>query len=415
MTALRLHHTVRTAFRALLRTKSRTMLTILGIVIGIAAIMLVTAVGRGAQNLILDQVSGLGSQIVFIEPGREPRGPADFVEAFTDSLTVRDVVALRRLANVPDAVYVSPSVVQIAPVSYGNETYRAQVHGHDEHFMEVFDIRLAFGTPITEDDVARRAHVALIGDKVRTELFGDSDPIGATVQIKGRKFRVIGTMPPKGQAAFIPYDELVVIPHTTVQKYLLGIDYFHMIAMTARRGADLARVKRDIELTLREQHGIMDPSKDDFHVMTQEDIIARIGIIGTALTALLTAIAAIALVVGGIGIMNIMLVAVTERTREIGLRKALGATSRDIRQQFLVEAIALTTIGGAIGVLLGTTLAAAIAFVLSHTVISGWTYHFPVGATVVGLITSAAVGIVFGLYPASQAAKKSPIEALRYE
>lgn len=412
---MRFRDSVTTAIGSLRTNATRAVLTILGIVIGITAIILVMALGSGAQELILDQVRAFGSDTIFIEPGREPHGPADFIEAFTDSLTERDAEALRRPANVSGALVVSPSVVQATSVAYENETYRAQVHGHDEHFMDVFDIVLDQGTPLSQDDVERRTSVAVIGAKVRTELFGDRDPIGEYVRVKGRRFRVIGTLPAKGQAAFVPYDDLVVIPYTTMQKYLLGIDHFHMIAVQAAANADVAGVKRDIEATLREQHGITDSEKDDFHVMTQQDVVDRIGVIATALTALLTALAAISLVVGGVGIMNIMLVAVAERTREIGLRKAIGARDADIRRQFLLESIVLTVAGGVIGVAIGAALAFLAAFALRHTVATGWSFTFPVSAALLGIGVAAAIGLIFGLYPAQKAARKSPIEALRYE
>jgi len=412
---MRFRDSVATAIESLRTNATRAVLTILGIVIGITAIIIVMALGRGAEDLILNQVRAFGSDMIFIEPGREPRGPADFIEAFTDSLTERDAEALRRSANVPGALVVSPSVVQATSAVYENETYRAQVHGHDEHFTDVFDIVLDQGVPLSRDDVERRASVAIIGAKVRTELFGDRDPIGSSVRVKGRRFRIIGTLPAKGQAAFVPYDDLVVVPYTTMQKYLLGINHFHMIAVKAAADADVARVKRDIEATLRESHGITDPEKDDFHVMTQRDVADRIGVIATALTALLVALAAISLVVGGVGIMNIMLVAVAERTREIGLRKSLGARNADIRRQFLFEAVALTVAGGVIGVALGATLAALIAFILRRTVASGWSFTFPLEAALLGVAIAAFVGLVFGLYPARLAARKSPIEALRFE
>jgi len=412
---MRLRDSATTAVRSLRTNATRSALTILGIVIGITAIILVMALGRGAQDLILNQVRAFGSESIFIEPGREPRGPADFAEIFTDSLTRRDVEALERPGNVLDLEFLSPLVAQIATVAHESETYRAQLRGASEHFPDILDVVPAEGSFFTREDVERLASVAVIGAKVKQELFGPSNAVGEHVKVKGRPFLVVGVIAPKGAASFIPYDDLVVVPVTTAQKYLLGIDHYHVIAARARTGADMNRVKAEITLTLREQHRITDPTKDDFHVSTQQDAVDRIGVIATALTALLAALAAISLVVGGVGIMNIMLVAVVERTREIGLRKALGARDADIRRQFLLEAIVLTVAGGVIGVLLGAALAFVVALVLSRTVAIGWSFTFPISAALLGIGVAAIVGLIFGLYPAQKAARKSPMEALRYE
>ena len=412
---MRPRHLARTAIHALRVHPSRSALTVLGIVIGITAIILVVSVGRGAQDLILHQVRSFGSQSIFVEPGREPKGPTDFAELLTDSLKSRDAAALANPANVPSVTKVAALVAQVVTAQHESETTRVQLRGTSATFPDIFDLALDQGAFFTEDDVARRASVAVIGDEVRTQLFGASDAMGATIQVKGRPFQVIGTLPRKGDSSIIPYDHLVLIPVTTAQDYLLGIDHYHFIAVRIADGANTARAKADIEATLREQHRIVDPAKDDFHVMTQEDAVARIGIIGTILTTLLTSIAAIALVVGGIGIMNIMFVAVTERTREIGLRKAIGATNSDILRQFLAEAVALTVLGGVIGVMLGSTLAALIAFILRRTVASGWGFTLPISAMLLGVGVSTVIGIIFGLYPAKKASRKSPMEALRYE
>ena len=225
----------------------------------------------------------------------------------------------------------------------------------------------------------------------------------------------MGVLAARGQVAFLNFNDIIIIPYTTAQSYLLGIDHFHEIIVKTTGPEVVERAVRDIELTLRENHGISDPEKDDFFVVTQQGIIDQIKVIIGALTAFLSAVVAIALVVGGIGVMNIMLVSVTERTREIGLRKAIGATNNDILIQFLLEAILLTVMGGFIGIVLGILLSFAASVVLSQVLDFAWVFVFPLSAAILGLGVSAVVGVIFGLYPARQAAKKSPMEALRYE
>ena len=410
-----LKHTLTTARQSLRAKKSRTALTILGIVIGITSIMLVMAVGQGAQNLILDQIQGFGSQTIDIEPGSEPKGPSDFTQLFTDSLTARDVEALKNSGNVQGLTHVAPGVARAMSVSYGSESIRATVMGGTEFTAQVLDMTPAEGAFFTEDDIRERASVAVIGAKVKKDLFGDSDAIGERIKVKGRSFRVVGVATPKGQAAIFNADETVIVPYTTAQEYLLGINYFNFIFARAESEAAVPRAVKQIEATLRERHGIENPDKDDFHIHTQADAVERVKTVTGVLTALLGAVAAISLVVGGVGIMNIMLVSVTERTREIGLRKALGATDADILRQFLIEAVLLTTIGGIIGLILGAVMAFLAALILARLVGVVWQFTFPLDAAFLGLAVSASVGLVFGLYPARQAAKKSPIEALRYE
>ncbi len=410
-----LRHTIKTAFTGLKTNRSRSALTILGIVIGITAIMLVMSVGAGAEQLILNEVKSFGGETIVVEPGREPSGPSDFVEIFTDSLKERDMEAIKRPANVRFLKDVEPAVVQVATVSYENETKRATVRGGADIFFKMLDLKLASGSLYTADDIRERASVAVIGAQIKDDLFGQTDPVGKKVKIKNRSFKVIGVLESRGAGGFIDADNLIMAPYTTVQEYLLGINHYHAIVARATDETVVPQVVRDIEATLRETHGIIDPDKDDFHVTTQEDIVKRIGSISLILSALLVSVAAISLVVGGIGIMNIMLVSVTERTSEIGLRKALGATDKDIMRQFLSEAVMLTAVGGLVGIALGTLLALFAAFILSNFVGLNWHFAFPLQAAFLGLGVSAAIGLGFGLYPAKQAAKKSPIEALRYE
>ena len=395
--------------------RSRSFLTILGIVIGITAIILVISLGGGAQQLILGQVQGLGTNTIAIIPGREPTGPSDISALYSDSLKQKDLVALENKANVPDLKSIMPTVLGGGTASYNSNAYQVSVFGATDFMAEIFDLHPDRGVFFTKDDVLSRNDVVVIGSKVAEKLFGNDNPIDQKIKIKGRNFKVIGTLPSTGGGSLFNFDAMTLIPYTTAQEYLLGIKYFNRIIIQTQNDSQVAATAVDITRTLEESHNITDPTKDDFTVQTQQDLANRLGTITSALTWFLVAVASIALFVGGIGIMNIMLVSVTERTREIGLRKALGATDRDILSQFLLEAILLTAIGGVVGIIFGAGLAFIIAIGLSKGLGVNWTFIFPWGGAVLGLSVSAFIGLVFGGYPAKQAAKKSPIEALRYE
>lgn len=408
-------HSLKTAIRGLKTNKSRSALTILGIVIGITAIILIMSMGQGAQNLILSQIQGLGSKTIVVIPGREPRGPSDAAQVFSDSLKERDIEALSKRTNVPGLKQLMPILFGGDTAAYLGETYRVTIFGASEYISEIFDLFPEEGGFFTEGDIRAKASVVVIGSKVKEELFGTEDALGRTIKIKDRSFRVIGILPKKGQVSFFNFDEATVIPYTTAQQYIFGIKYFHRLIIEAETENDISETVRDIEVTLRNNHGITDPSKDDFFVETQADLAERLGVITNVLTMFLVSVAAVSLVVGGIGIMNIMFVSVTERTREIGLRKAIGATNSDILTQFLLEAVLLTAIGGIVGILLGTTFSFIASIILTKVLGLNWAFTFPVQAAVLGLGVSAFVGLIFGLYPARQAARKDPIEALRYE
>jgi putative ABC transport system permease protein len=412
---MKLRYTLSTAIKGLKAHKSRSVLTILGIVIGIAAIILVMSIGQGAQSLILNQIQGIGSRTISIEPGREPKGPSDIYAVFTDSLKDRELKALENRANVRGNNKFAPMVIYSGVVAYENETKRANVIGSTDLWLEILGVYPTMGTMFGQDEVSQRAPVIVLGSEIKQDLFGDSDAIGKKVKVKNVSFRVIGTFPPRGQVAMFDVDKMVMVPYSTAQKYLMGINYFNAIEVQAESEAIVPQAVEDIRATLRELHNITDPEKDDFHVMTMADAVQRVGIITDVLTLLLVSVAAISLVVGGIGIMNIMLVSVTERTREIGLRKALGATGNDIMRQFLLEAVLLTMLGGGIGILSGGGLGWLVAFGFRNIGGLNWDFIFPVSAAIMGLVVAAVVGLVFGLYPARQASQKSPIEALRYE
>ena len=414
-------HALTTATNGLKAHKSRSALTILGIVIGITSIILVMSIGKGAEDFILAQVQGLGTKTIAIIPGREPTGPSDFANVFLDSLKERDIVSLSKKINAPYAEDVMPVLFGTVRLAYGSETYQSTVLGggsSDDNSIigNIFDIYPSVGSFFTAEDVRAREAVVVIGDKVKNQLFDSSvNPLNEKIKINNKSFRIIGIIAPKGQVSFFNFDDMVLIPYTTAGQYVLGRNYFDRIIVSADSEAHIAQTVSDIKTTLRANHGITDPAKDDFFVQTQADLANRLGAITTALTLFLVAMASISLLVGGIGIMNIMLVSVTERTREIGLRKALGATEKNILTQFLLEAVILTAVGGVIGIILGALLSLAVALVLSRFVGISWEFAFPITGALLGLGVSAAIGLIFGLYPARQASRKSPIEALRYE
>ncbi len=415
---MRLHHAFKTSIVGLKTNRVRSALTILGIVIGISAIIMLFSLGKGAEGLILNELGGMGAETIVIRPGQEPKGPSDFAETlFSDSLKTKDVEALKRKTNVPHLVNIAPSIVVPGSVSYKGETFKSFNFGWSADLMEeMFDAEIESGVLFGEREIRNKSSVAIIGSKVVEELFeyGES-AIGKNIKIRGRNFKVVGVLAPRGQVSTINIDELVVIPYSTAQVYLMGIDHYHEIIAKADSPENVDRTVEDIKATLRETHGITDPSKDDFFIVTQKGMVNQISTILNVLTIFLSFVMSISLVVGGVGVMNIMLVSVTERTKEIGLRKAIGATNKDILTQFLFESVILTIAGGVIGVLLGASLSFIIALSLATFAGLAWPFSFSFGAATLGIAVSAFIGILFGIYPAQKASHKSPIDALRYE
>jgi len=406
----------KTAIVSLSSHKSRSLLTILGIVIGIASIIVIMSLGQGAKNLILGEISGqVGSRVIEVRPGGEPKGMTDFLAMFSDSLTEKDLDALKRKGNVPNLSNIMPLVFSSVTLTYGNEARQSTLYGMTELATDMYNLEAETGRFLEEDDIKSNASVVVIGSKIKEKLLkNEQQAVGQKIKIKGRNFTIIGVMPEKGQGA-VSFDDAVVVPYTSAQQYILGYKYFQHIIVEADTEANVSRVVEDVTLTIRNSHDITDPEKDDFSVQSMVDALKTIDTVMNVLALLITAVAAISLVVGGVGIMNIMFVSVTERTREIGLRKALGATDRDILIQFLLEAVILTALGGIIGIILGAGFSFVISMGIARFTSYDWVFSFPVGAAIVGLIVSSTIGLIFGIYPAREASKKSPMEALRYE
>ncbi len=414
---MNIRNTIELAFQGLLAKKMRTFLTLLGISIGVAAVIMIASLGAGTKGLIVDEISGLGADVLAVQPGSKPDSFADMANTlFSQNLGKEEVDAILKKENVPHAISVSPFVLVSGSASYGNETFTPQIVGADASvYSDTFDIYPRDGEMYGEEEIKEKASVAVIGYKVNQELFGQSSGLGEKITIKGHKFRVIGVLPKLGQVAFNDVDTLVLIPYTTAQTYLTGTTHYNEFIVRVDDAKNLARTERDIELTLRELHDLEEGEENDFTIRTPESLVEQVSAILLSLTIFLSAVVAIALVVGGIGIMNIMLVSVTERTREIGLRKAIGATNIDILSQFLVEAVMLTFFGGALGIVIGAALSYIGGLAIKNFTTLNWSFVVPLSTSVGALFFSVLIGLIFGIYPARKASKKSPMEALRYE
>lgn len=397
----------------------RSILTMLGIVIGIASVIILMSIGQSAQDLILGQVQGIGSNLVIVIPGAPSNGrfapPASAQGIIITSLVQRDIDTLKREPSVSGA---AGEVRGQANIVYGNNNATISYEGVTTDFFSIRNLDTKEGQPLSTGNIDSGNHVVVIGPDLAKTLFGSAvSPINKTVRLKDVSFRVVGVLSKGGNGPFgVDQGNLVIMPISVAQKQLLGITYFNDIMVEGDAAYDVNFVKSRITSALRQNHGITNANKDDFDIRTQEDLLSLLGNITSILTLFLAAIASISLIVGGIGIMNIMLVAVTERTREIGLRKAVGATNNDILQQFLIESVLLTFAGGAIGIAAGAGMVGLIYFVLTTFFSSlGWVFAFPISSVILGLAVSGIAGIAFGMYPARQAARKNPIDALRYE
>ena len=395
------------ALKALNRNKMRTMLTMLGMIIGVGAVITMVALGKGAQSTIEEQVKAAGTNLITINAGNFTQGGVRQGGGMSTTLTPEDAQALRSLSGVQ---YLAPGVNSRAQVIAGNQNWSTQIQGTDTELPLIRNWPTKFGSFFTAQDVATAQKVAVLGQTVSDNLFGpDVDPTGQIIRVKNQPFKVLGVMAPKGSTGFgQDQDDAIYAPFTTVQKKLQGIQHINNIQVSAAT-AETAPVSAEITDLLRARHKLMGNDPDDFMVRTQEEMASVRTETTKTMTTLLAAIAGVSLLVGGIGIMNIMLVSVTERTREIGLRMAIGARGRDVLMQFLVEAVVLSLFGGLLGIGMGFGLSAAAERFLQ------WPTSIPPNAIAMAFGFAAGTGVFFGFYPAKKAAGLDPIEALRFE
>ncbi len=399
---------VRVAMRALARNKMRTALTMLGIIIGVGAVICTVAIGEGASNQVQEQLRNLGDNIVFVAAGSVNQHGVHMGSAATKTLSLLDAKSIQQ--QIPMVTRVSPGVGAQVQVVYGNQNWSTRIRGVGPEYLDIRRWPLDAGSNFTQREVDSSANVCLIGKTVIENLFGDENPLGKTIRVQNLPFRVIGILASKGQSPFgQDEDDTLISPFTTVQKKISGIDWLQFVMCSADSSQDIEPAEQQIGALLRERHRLRPDEDDDFIIRSPTDLADVQQQAGRIMTLLLASIASVSLLVGGIGIMNIMLVSVTERTREIGVRMAVGATEQDVQLQFLSEAMVLSMLGGAVGVLFGVFGSIAVSSMLH------WPTLVPPQAIVIAVLFSAGVGIFFGYYPARKAAHLDPIEALRYE
>ena len=395
------------ALREVRRNIMRSFLTILGIVIGVASVITMVTLGNGATAKVTEQISSLGTNLLDLRPGQGHRGPGG-TRSTADMFELDDAQAIAR--EISGVAAVAPVASQSTQAIYGNENWSTTVTGSSNAYLQVRNWTLEIGRKFTDGELRSGKAVCILGNTVRKELFGGQDPLDATIRLEKLSCKVIGVLKSKGQSSFgTDRDDFVLVPLHMLQRRIAGNSDVNAISISARDGISTEEIEQDIERLMRERRRISPGKDDDFHVRSMEELVSALTGTTKVLTALLGAVAAVSLLVGGIGIMNIMLVSVTERTREIGIRMAIGAMEREVLMQFLVEAVVLSSFGGLFGIALALAASVWLAAMLQVPFI------FSPGIVGVAFLFSAAVGVIFGFFPAQKAARLDPIDALRYE
>jgi putative ABC transport system permease protein len=409
----RLKSSIKIAFRALQMNKLRSALTMLGIVIGVASVIATVAIGSGATQRIQQQIASIGSNIIIVVPGSTSSSGVRLGSG--NAVTLSESDARELVAQCPDVALAAPLVRGSAQIIYGNNNWATSLYGVTPDYLTIRDLSVADGAEFTQQDIDSANKVAVLGKTPVNNLFGDADPIGQTIRIKNVPFMVVGVLTAKGQSSQgQDQDDVILLPISSAKRKVIGskqanADAVDTIMMQAKSGAQIPAAQEEAQALLRQRHHLQSTEADDFSVRNLEELFAAQEASSSIMAIMLAAVASVSLVVGGIGIMNIMLISVRERTREIGLRQALGAKTHDILNQFLVEAVTLSIAGGVVGVVFGIGASAIISR------LAGWATSVGPGAVSLAVFFSALVGVSFGYYPARRAAFLDPIEALRSE
>jgi putative ABC transport system permease protein len=404
---MNLRESIEVALEGLAANKMRSALTMLGVVIGVGAVISMLAIAKGAQEQTMQRIQAMGTNMLMVMPGQSRQGAVRGGFGSSSTMTLEDAEAIPK--KCPSVVKSVPEVRQNLQVKYGNQNTNTTIFGTGSDYPAVRDYKVQEGRFFTTQDVISNRKVAVMGPTTAQNLFGTASPVGRSINIKGTRFNVIGLMKTKGTGGFMDPDDQIFIPVTTAMRRLFGVQYIRGISVQAKSMEELPVASNEVETLLRKRHRLTDNQESDFRIMNQAEVMEMAEQTSQVFTMLLAGIASVSLLVGGIGIMNIMLVSVTERTREIGLRKALGARGHDILTQFLIESMVLSVLGGLIGILFGVVGSTIVGNV------AGWNVSVTPQSVILSFSFSAVVGVFFGLYPASQASKLNPIDALRYE